>query len=575
MRVYGQQVGHWRAYMDYVTSESATSVTVQIVAAGMQSVAWGYQIATGISTWIAVGEQTAYNGGGGFSSGTGQTAEQSYVSHTYTVPKTTSAQSVSVRVSTTNESGYENGTSEASAVLNIAALASYTVSYNANGGSGAPSAQTKWHGQALTLSSVRPTRSGYDFLGWATSSSGSVAYQPGGSYTANSSATLYARWDSSYSAPTIYGVEAYRCDSSGTPQADGTYVHVGASWRTNSGSNANSVQISYKLASASSWTSAYSANPGAASGSLSRTIGGSLSADSVYDVRVTVADPGGSSSATVQVAGQSVPIYVANKGSTISFGGTATREGVTVYPRLWAEGGTCVAGCQGTNGTSGYFHVATVTIEAAWAGTPLVLCFIRRTDNVPTWLSIRWTHANSTDPTLMGAYWQGDCGDVYVYKSGTGTWEVYVAKGTSSDYLSVLSYLHPPLNSGYTVAFHDAQVSSVPSGYVQASPARSQSSYRTLNSTYGVYASRTPGGTVTVYSQGASALAAGSQWSTVSLGTLPVGWRPQYNAMQSVPCGGGTVYLGVTTAGAVSYTRATATTIAAGVYATLSYGAQS
>ncbi len=73
--------------------------------------------------------------------------------------------------------------------------ATYTVTYNANGGSGAPAAQTKTHDAALTLSTQKPTRSGYTFLGWATSSSATSAqYQPGGSYTNNSSVTLYAVW---------------------------------------------------------------------------------------------------------------------------------------------------------------------------------------------------------------------------------------------------------------------------------------------------------------------------------------------------------------------------------------------
>ena len=70
----------------------------------------------------------------------------------------------------------------------------YTVTYNANGGSGAPGAQTKTYGQTLTLSGTRPTRSGYTFQGWATSASGAVAYQPGGSYTTNGAVTLYAVW---------------------------------------------------------------------------------------------------------------------------------------------------------------------------------------------------------------------------------------------------------------------------------------------------------------------------------------------------------------------------------------------
>lgn len=71
----------------------------------------------------------------------------------------------------------------------------YSVNYNANGGSGAPAGQTKTYGQTLTLSSVKPTRAGYDFLGWATSSTATTAtYQPGGSYTTNAGITLYAVW---------------------------------------------------------------------------------------------------------------------------------------------------------------------------------------------------------------------------------------------------------------------------------------------------------------------------------------------------------------------------------------------
>ena len=71
----------------------------------------------------------------------------------------------------------------------------YTVSYNANGGTGAPGNQTKTHDQSLTLSSVKPTKDGYTFQGWSTSSTGSVQYNPGSAYTGNANLTLYAVWN--------------------------------------------------------------------------------------------------------------------------------------------------------------------------------------------------------------------------------------------------------------------------------------------------------------------------------------------------------------------------------------------
>ncbi len=72
---------------------------------------------------------------------------------------------------------------------------SYTVSYDANGGTGAPESQTKQHGVDLTLSSIVPARSGYTFKGWAPTAAGSPVYQPGGTYRANASVTLYAIWE--------------------------------------------------------------------------------------------------------------------------------------------------------------------------------------------------------------------------------------------------------------------------------------------------------------------------------------------------------------------------------------------
>ena len=58
-----------------------------------------------------------------------------------------------------------------------------------------PSNQTKVEGKTLNLSSNIPERIVYKFGGWATTSSGTKAYDKGGSYTLNSGTTLYAIWN--------------------------------------------------------------------------------------------------------------------------------------------------------------------------------------------------------------------------------------------------------------------------------------------------------------------------------------------------------------------------------------------
>lgn len=73
-------------------------------------------------------------------------------------------------------------------------LAKYTITYNANGGIGAPSSQTKYYSLDTNISTNKPSRTGYIFQGWATSSDGKVAYAAGAKYENNASITLYAVW---------------------------------------------------------------------------------------------------------------------------------------------------------------------------------------------------------------------------------------------------------------------------------------------------------------------------------------------------------------------------------------------
>lgn len=76
-------------------------------------------------------------------------------------------------------------------------VATYTVSYNANGGSGAPASQTKTEDVDLTLSSVVPTKTDFRFVEWNTRSDGTgISYDPGDVYDKNLSITLYAQWGS-------------------------------------------------------------------------------------------------------------------------------------------------------------------------------------------------------------------------------------------------------------------------------------------------------------------------------------------------------------------------------------------
>jgi uncharacterized repeat protein (TIGR02543 family) len=70
---------------------------------------------------------------------------------------------------------------------------SYSVSYNANGGSGVMANQSA--STATTLNANTFTRSGYTFAGWNTAANGSgTSYANSANYAFTSSTTLYAQW---------------------------------------------------------------------------------------------------------------------------------------------------------------------------------------------------------------------------------------------------------------------------------------------------------------------------------------------------------------------------------------------
>lgn len=206
----------------------------------------------------------------------------------------------------------------------------YTVSYNANGGSGAPGNQTKTYGKTLTLSSTKPTRTNYNFKGWGTSvSATTVAYAAGASYTKNAAITLYAIWEVAYVKPRISNLSIARCDSTGTADDEGQNGLIGFEWECDL--TVSSIVIKWKLPSATSWTSVTVSASGT-SGTVSHVIGSNaLSNESSYDIHIAVSDSSGSSYTTGTLTSMKFVIDVLNGGKGIAFGKTAELEDVAEF----------------------------------------------------------------------------------------------------------------------------------------------------------------------------------------------------------------------------------------------------
>lgn len=201
----------------------------------------------------------------------------------------------------------------------------YKVTFNANGGTGAPSQQTKTYGVNLTLSSTKPTRTGYTFKGWATTATATTAaYAAGGTYASNQAITLYAVWELSYVKPKISGVSVKRCDANQNITENGTYALVQFDWAT----SLTVSQILVEFEKADGTTGTTGTTTSGTSGSVSLlTGGGTFTPENSYTIYITVRDSGGSLTVSKSLDGTIYPFGVLPEHKGVSFGKLPELEG--------------------------------------------------------------------------------------------------------------------------------------------------------------------------------------------------------------------------------------------------------
>ncbi|MCU1363736.1 MAG: hypothetical protein JWM55_1564, partial [Acidimicrobiaceae bacterium] len=132
---------------------------------------------------------------------------------------------------------------------------SYTVTFNANGGSGTMASQTESSPTALTTNSF--ANAGYTFTGWNTSANGSGRpYADDATYPFAASATLYAQWSAGSSPmitqqPSSQAVETgvtatFSAGASGTPTPTVQWfesTNGGSTWSSISGATSPTYSI--------------------------------------------------------------------------------------------------------------------------------------------------------------------------------------------------------------------------------------------------------------------------------------------------------------------------------------------
>ena len=323
----GGNVGNWHVRgHSKITAQDNGSATITTTSS-IESFGGYWYSGLNIHAGACVNGQWAGVDKTGVNVGTNSTVQ--LVSKTLKVPKTRNWQSIDC-IADVRVNGFAAGFSQVHVAVDVPPKPSHTVSYNANGGSGAPGSQTKWWGEVLTLSSTRPTRANHTFQGWATSANGSVAYQPGGRFGSDNDTTLYAVWKLATQPPTIQSFTAQRVDEAGNMVESGTRVKLYVTWKCDTaGDSANTVQsVTIAVQDGGTWKETPVTASGAiGTGTVTLT---DLSADASWRFRVVVKDKYGTVNAYTTVGPQRFLLDFSAGGRGIGIGVGAPAEGVAI-----------------------------------------------------------------------------------------------------------------------------------------------------------------------------------------------------------------------------------------------------
>lgn len=528
----------WSCYATYSQSTDNTTSTISITA-GMRSHGYGMSLS---GFWVGI-DQGGYSRSStdtSFYSSTGGWVDKDLLNYTDTWTRTHEDRTINCWAAIDrSDAGYRPGKSTAWMTFIVPAKDHWTIAYNANGGSGAPGSQTKWRDENLTLSSTKPTRTGYSFQGWATSSGGSVAYQPGASYTSNSGVTLYAVWKANtwtvrfdanggsgapanqtktygidltlsttkptralynflgwatsangsvayapgskykanaaitlyavwelaWIAPKLSNQNCFRCNQNGVADDLGTYCRLVGDWVTDRTVRSITATVNGIATTISGSGKA---------GSIAVTLGdGKLSAEQSWVVTLVITDEIGSGEWNWTIAATHYILDFAPNGSvgvgTVADGSTKVFDTdiINRTSKLWTVGG--VRNVNAPSNT-GYFNFLTITLKQPWANDCLNFKVAQRNRDICE-LYVRFISDQVTTPSIVSLYQIATSSGVspFKYTYTDGVLKVYAPVSEANDRIGVIEAWYDAFHTEngslpYDIDYSGTYYSTLPDG---------------------------------------------------------------------------------------------------------------
>ena len=282
-----------------------------------------------------------------------------------------------------------------------------------------------------------------------------------------------------YTDPTITKFTAQRCNRDGTINDDGEYVKLtyGFSITSLNSKNDKSYTLAYKLKEDEDFTtltsgSVYSADTTYLSTSLT------FSGDNSYDFILTVTDYFKPVSHIDDVSTAFTLEDFHSSGTAIAFGKVSEEENTFENALEFRQIGNSYAFQPSSfSGETGYTLLAVISLNTLNVNAPIVFEINRRGALCPMHVYIRFASSSATtDPDLASITYEGDNFGAFLVKTATSTWSLYVdnTSGWSNPCVQKW-YTTDNQMSRISVRFPQEQLSSLPTPYWRATPAKMQS----------------------------------------------------------------------------------------------------
>lgn len=279
-----------------------------------------------------------------------------------------------------------------------------------------------------------------------------------------------------YTKPAVSKLTVHRCNSDGTENDQGEYVKAtfSASVTSLNSKNTATYKVRYKKTTDSAWTTQTIAAINNTYTVTNRELIFAADGNSSYDVELLITDAHNTSTVSTTVSTAFTLMNFHQSGTGIRFGGIAEEEKLLQNDLdLCQVGNRYTYSTTGTSGESGYIRMASIVITENSANWPVTFVLNQRYALSPMTVHMTLLSSSDTDSTLSSFVYEGSNYGVFLVKNQPLIWDLYVQKSNGYDTVTIQDwYTSPNMDKRMTVTFPGNMVTTVPTPYYRATPAK-------------------------------------------------------------------------------------------------------